>query len=91
MQKKCFSSKKSILFLLMVLSVSAMLMVQSNILVLLTAVFTFSYFAFWLKDNIKAFSKWIRENKKHFAIFGEYANRFVEFFMMRQGRQKVKK
>ena len=74
------SKKKSILCILMILSASALLITENNLVIIPAAVFTFAYFIYWVRDIVRDFRYWIRETKNSFSIFGDYADRFVDIF-----------
>lgn len=79
---------KRVVLILMAISVSLMLISENNILIVFAAIFTFLYFAIWLRENIRAFLKWIQKVKGEFAIFGEYADRFTNlFFKQKEGKR----
>lgn len=69
---------KRVILLLGIISVILMLIFESDILVVIAAIFTFLYFGFWLKDNIRDFFKWLQKAKSEFAVFGKYADRLTE-------------
>lgn len=71
---------KKILLILMLISVSLMVIADNGVFVALAAIFTFPYFIYWLKDNIKAFHQWMQTVKKEFSIFSRYADCFVNMF-----------
>ncbi len=91
MIKKTLQGKRrQLLFLLMLISVGLMLICDSNLTVIPAAVFTFLYFGRWLKDSAGATIQWVHHIKNYFAIFREYADKFVEIFTKEEGGEGKK-
>lgn len=81
---KNFDKLKGFLYILMCISTVIMFFSDTDIWILLAAFFTYAFFIIWIHDNIRAFSKWKKDNgeklKDDFQIFKEYEDEFTKAF-----------
>lgn len=78
--KNTFPKRKSILCVFMIFSVGVLLITKNNLALIPAAIFTITYFVYWIKDTVSNFKYWIKNTKDSFSIFGDYANQFVAIF-----------